>query len=153
MHNLFPKDDEIEENNIERLLEEPIDFKGSYLFDFEKGDFVIDSDGTIAKCDDFQAYKQWCQKALLTNRYNKLCYSNLYGQDFKELINSNLNKSAIELEIKRMIEETLIVNPRTKDVNDFSFKWSENKEEVYCIFEVISIENNNFKLDTMVKVG
>ncbi|NME95368.1 DUF2634 domain-containing protein [Clostridium cochlearium] len=151
MPNLFPEDMEFEENNIEEL-EEPLEFKGSYLFDFEKGEFVTNPDGTIAKCDDLQAYIQWCNKALATPRY-KLAYSDLVGQEFKSIIGSGLSKSAIELEIKRMTIETLMVHPKTKDVTNFNFKWAGNKEEVYYEYEVITIDEERFTLDNTVKVG
>lgn len=151
MPNLFPEDTNLEENNIEEL-EEPLEFKGSYLFDFKKGEFVTNPDGSIAKCDDFQAYVQWCNKVMLSPRY-RLAYSDLYGQEFKNIIGSGLSRDAIELEIKRMTEETLMVHPRTKEVTNFVFRWSENKEEVYYEYEVITIYEERFTLDNTVKVG
>ncbi|EGO86274.1 DUF2634 domain-containing protein [Clostridium botulinum C] len=151
MPNLFPESIEFEENNIEELLEEPSEFKGSYLFDFKKREFVKNPDGTIAKCDAFKAYIQWCNKALLTPRY-KLAYDDLYGQEFKSIIGSGLSKPAIELEIKRMTIETLMVHPKTKDVTNFKFKWSNNKEELYYIFEVLTTTYEKTILDNIVKV-
>jgi hypothetical protein len=151
MPNLFPEDAGFEENNIESL-EEPLEFKGSYLFDFEKGEFVTNPDGTIAKCDDFQAYIQWCNKALATPRY-KLAYSDLVGQEFKKIIGSGLTREAIELEIKRMTIETLIVHPRTKSVDNFKFVWSDNKEEVYYTYEIQTIDDEKIMLDNIVKAG
>lgn len=152
MPNLFPEDTNLEENNTEELEEPFIEFEGSYLFDFEKGEFVTNPDGSIAKCDDFQAYVQWCNKVMLSPRY-RLAYSDLYGQEFKNIIGSGLSRDAIELEIKRMTEETLMVHPRTKEVTNFVFRWSENKEEVYYEYEVITIYEERFTLDNTVKVG
>lgn len=151
MPNLFPEDMSFEETNIESM-NEPLEFKGSYLFDFEKGEFVKNPDGTIAKCDDLQAYVQWCYKAMATPRY-KLAYSDLYGHEFKDLIGKNLSKEAIELEIKRMTTETLMVHPRTQEVTDFQFCWSNNKEEVYYTYKVITIDDERILLNNTVKVG
>ncbi|BDR81013.1 DUF2634 domain-containing protein [Clostridium tetani] len=151
MPNLFPEDTNLEENNIEESLEEPLEFKGSYLFDFEKGEFTINPDGTVAKCDDLQAYIQWCQIAMLTDRY-KYVFSNLFGQEFRELKKSSLSRDGIELEIKRIIQETLLVHPRTRKVNNFNFNWSDNKEEVYCEFQIITIDDEKITLDNNVKV-
>ncbi|ASN68297.1 hypothetical protein 10S11_35 [uncultured Caudovirales phage] len=151
MPNLFPEDTSLEEGNIDGLEEPLIDFKGSYLFDFKKGDFVKNPDGTIAKCSDLQAYIQWCNKVLLSPRY-KLAYSDLYGQDFKEIIGSGLSKEAIELELKRMTQEALMVHPRTKEVTNFLFKWIENKEEVYYEFEILTIDEEKFMLHNELKV-
>jgi sporulation protein YlmC with PRC-barrel domain len=150
MPNLFPEDMSFEETSIENI-DQPLEFKGSYLFDFEKGEFVKNPDGTIARCDDLQSYVQWCNKAMATPRY-KLAYSNLYGHEFKELIGKNLSIEAIELEIKRMTIETLIVHPRTKDVINFDFQWSENKVEVYYTYEVKTIDNERIVLNNTVKV-
>lgn len=150
MPNLFPEDTNLEENNIEELEEPIIYFKGSYLFDFKTGEFVTNPDGTIAKANDLEAYVQWCYKAMATPRY-KLAYSDLYGQEFKNIIGQDISKDAIELEIKRMTEETLMVHPRTKDVYNFIFKWSENKE-VYYEFEIITIDEEKFMLHSELKV-
>ncbi|QDY32658.1 DUF2634 domain-containing protein [Clostridium sporogenes] len=151
MTNLFPEDTNLEENNIEELEEPIINFKGSYLFDFKTGEFVTNPDGTIAKANDLEAYVQWCYKAMATPRY-KLAYSDLYGQEFKNIIGSGLPKDAIELEIKRMTEETLMVHPRTKDVDNFVFTWNENKEAVYFEFEIITIDEEKFMLHSELKV-
>lgn len=151
MPNLFPEDSSFEVNNL-AVVEDELEFKGSYLIDFEKGEFVKNPDGTIAKCDDLQAYIQWCHIAINTPR-NKYAYSNLFGQDFKELIGSGLSKSAIELEIQRMTRETLMVHPRTREVTNFTFKWTANKEEVYYEYEVITIYDENITFDNTLKVG
>lgn len=152
MPNLFPENIDFEKNNIEELEEPIIDFKGSYLFDFKTGEFVKNPDGSIVRANDLEAYLQWCYKAMATPRY-KLAYSDLYGQEFKSIIGSSLSKPAIELEIKRMTIETLMVHPRTRDVTNFNFKWSENKKEVYYDYEVITIDEERFMLDNTVKVG
>ncbi len=151
MPNLFPENSNLEENNIEELEEPIINFKGSYLFDFKTGEFVRNPDGSIARANDLEAYVQWCYKAMATPRY-KLAYSDLYGQEFKNIIGQDISKDAIELEIKRMTEETLMVHPRTKDVDNFIFKWSENKEEVYYEFEIITIDEEKFMLHNELKV-
>lgn len=151
MPNLFPEDTSFEETSSTDT-ESSIEFKGSYLFDFEKGDFVKNPDGTIAKADDLQAYIQWCSKAMASPRY-KLIYGNLYGHDFTDLIGSSLSKDAIELEIKRMTQETLIVHPRTDTVDNFTFKWIEDKGEVYYEYEVTTIDDETISLNNSLKVG
>ena len=156
MPDLFPKDDEInleENNNIENNLNEPLNFEGSYLFDFEKGEFVKNADGTIAKCDFLQAYIQWCHKALKTPRYTKLAYSDVYGSEFDELIGSAISKEAKELEIARITKETLMVHPMTKDVRNFVFNWSKNQDSIYYEYEIITVDYKSLKLDNSVKVG
>lgn len=151
MPNLFP-DGTSFENTSSTNTEDSIDFKGSYLFDFQKGDFVKNPDGTIVRADDLQAYVQWCNKAMASPRY-KLIYSNLYGHEFENLTGNILSHDAIELEIKRMTQEALIVNPRTNSVDNFVFKWSDTNEEVYYTYYVKTIDNNKIELNKTVKVG
>lgn len=151
MPNLFPDNISFEDDgNI--IESNNTYFEGSYLFDFEKGEFIKNPDGSIAKCNDLQAYIQWCNKAILTPRY-KLAYSYLYGHDFEDLIGSGISKKAIELEIQRMTSEALMVHPRTSEVNNFSFEWSSSKEEVYYSFDVITIDEVNIQLNNNIGVG
>lgn len=126
-------------------------YKGSYKFDFNKGEFVKNPDGTIKKCDDLEAYAQWCQMALLTDRY-KYIYSNLFGQEFSDLQDGQYSKTAIELEVKRMTVEALMVHPRTKDVTNFTFTW-QNNGELYYEYTVVTVDNNKIGLNNSVNVG
>ncbi|KLU74284.1 MULTISPECIES: DUF2634 domain-containing protein [Clostridium] len=151
MSNLFPKETNFNTISLEDVLDANLDCNGSYAFDFKKGEFVTNPDGSIAKCDAFQAYIQWCNKAILTPRY-KLAYDDLYGQEFKSIIGSGLTKPAIELEVKRMTIETLMVHPRTKGVTNFQFRWSIHKEELYYTYEVLTINDEKAILDNIVKV-
>lgn len=151
MPDLFPEGISFEYTSSTDI-ENSLEFKGSYLFDFEKGDFVKNPDGTIVKSDDLEAYIQWCNKAMASPRY-KLIYSDLYGHDFKELMGSILSHSAIELEIKRMTQETLLVHPRTKSVDNFVFEWSDVAGEVYCTYKVFTMDEKEIQLNKTVKVG
>ena len=149
--NLFPSDyyDNEKEINTEELNDDEIEWKSSYKFNFEKGEFEIEPNGSIRVCNREENYIQWCNKALATPRF-KMGYSFSYGQDFKELIGSSMDKKAIQLEITRMITECLIVHPLTKEITEFNFEWSNNKSEVYVTFNIITTENSNFILNTKV---
>ncbi|EGT3655860.1 DUF2634 domain-containing protein, partial [Clostridioides difficile] len=83
MPNLFPQSETFETVELKNNDENELDLKGSFLFDFEKGEFVKNADGTLKKCDKVQAYKQWCQKAILTPRHKRSAYSNIYGSEVK----------------------------------------------------------------------
>lgn len=128
-----------------------IEYKGSYKFNFAKGEFVKNPDGTIKKCDDLEAYAQWCQMALLTDRY-KYIYSNLFGQEFSDLQDGQYSKAAIELEVKRMTVEALMVHPRTKDVTNFTFTW-QNNGELYYEYTAVTVDNTKVGLNNSVNVG
>lgn len=152
MPNLFPVDAEFEHVDIETLALEPEDFQGSYVFDFERGDFVKGPDGKIMKANRYEAYIQWCQKALTTERYKHISYSDAYGQEYYTLIGSGLSKDAIELEVERMTKEALFVHPYTSDIDSFEFSWSQNQDELYFNFEVKTIEDENFIIEHTIKV-
>ncbi|NOW92319.1 hypothetical protein BCD91_004342 [Clostridium beijerinckii] len=122
-------------------------FKGSYAIDFETGEFIRNPDGTIKILDEFEAYIQWCQKAMITARYKYRAYSNRYGRD---IIGSSLDEKAMELEIKRVTQEALMVHPMTSSVDNFSFEWRNG--EVYYEYEVKSIQGKTQVLKSKEKV-
>ncbi|NFO57735.1 DUF2634 domain-containing protein [Clostridium botulinum] len=146
MPNLFPTVNEeiinLEENNKQ-------EFKGSYAINFEAGAFIKNSDGTIKILDEFETYIQWCQLAMMTIRYKYMAYSNKFGRD---IIGSSItDKNFIELELKRITQEALMVHPLTKSVDSFSFEWKGN--DLYYNYEITTIKNQKKILSNNQKVG
>ena len=92
----------------------------SYLFDFEKGDFVI-QDGKLVECDAVEAIKVWIEKILRTEKGRFLIYdSTEYGCHLEDLIIGNsYTVEFIESELKREIEEALLQNPQISAVGNF----------------------------------
>lgn len=147
-NNLFPEDMSFEITDYAVDENDNIDnFKKSYAYDFEKGDFIRGPDGKVLIVDRLEAYKQWCQKTLLTKRTKHLSYSKLYGQEYYTLIGEPISKAAIELEVERMTREALMVHPYTKEVQNFNFEWDKNKEELYFTFDVITVLDELFTLE------
>lgn len=145
MPSLFP-DGSLEEITLKE--DTPIELKRTYAINFETGEFVKNPDGSIKLLNEFDSYIQWCQKALMTLRYKYVAYSDLYGKD---IISSNLDKKAMELEIKRVTREALMVHPFTQDVNSFSFDWRNG--EVFYTYEVTTVDNQTKTLINIEKVG
>lgn len=104
----------------------------TWLFDFETGDFVRTPDGRVKQVDGLEVYIQWARKSLATPRYKHLAYTRDYGQEFEDLIGRGLTKQAIESEIQRIVTETLMVNPQTVEVGQFSFEWQEDAVFYTC---------------------
>ena len=125
-----------------------VDFKGTYAFDFETGEFIRNTDGSIKILNKFEAYVQWCQKAMLTNRYKYSAYSSKFGKD---ILGSTLDKKAIELELKRITQETLLVHPMTESVDTFIFTWDGSA--VYYTYKVTSTTGQTATLTSTEKVG
>ena len=92
----------------------------TYLFDFDKGDFVI-KDGKLVECDGIQAVKVWIEKIIRTEKGRYKIYDNTeYGCHLEDLIiGNNYTIEFIEAELKREIEEALLQNPQITDVNGF----------------------------------
>lgn len=127
MPNLFP----ITENDDHTERQErQVQFGRSWRFDYEKGDFVTSPTGKVMGCSGTDAWLEWCKKAILTKRYRHLVYSRNHGQELDDLISRHLTREANELEIKRMVTETLMVDPRTSGVGNFTFRWEGEK----CFF-------------------
>lgn len=150
MPNLFPDNMNYDETSS-LDTESSIEFKGSYLYDFEKGDFVKNPDGTLARCNSLEAYEQWCNKAMDTP-VGLRGYSSLYGHELDTLSDLPYSREAIELEVKRMTTDTLMVHPMTKDVRDFIFTW-QNNGELYYEYTVLTVDEESIDLNNTAKVG
>jgi hypothetical protein len=119
MPQLFPTFDAPDLVDPTEDLEQP-NYGTSWLFDFEKGDFVSDGAGRVVTCDGYTAWVQWCVKAVLTERLAYPAYSQDYGVEMEEA-QAQTDPSAVESEIERTITEALLMDPRTESVQNFSF--------------------------------
>ncbi|HHX87694.1 MAG TPA: DUF2634 domain-containing protein [Firmicutes bacterium] len=122
MPSLYPVFDMPELVEQQQTRPEP-EYPDSYLFNFEKGEFVKDGAGRVVIADGYTAWKQWCIKAVLTQRFAFLAYSWDYGVEVSEALRSPTRK-AVEMEMERTITEALLVDPRTQQVREFTFRWA-----------------------------
>lgn len=116
----------------------------SYLFDFEKGDFVRDGTGKVLTSDGHTAWVQWCTKTLLTERFSHLAYSFNYGVEIEKAVKEKSRKT-IETEIERTITEALLIDPRTESVSDFSFEW--NGESLFVSMLAIPVVGSSERIE------
>ncbi|MBW2672125.1 MAG: DUF2634 domain-containing protein [Deltaproteobacteria bacterium] len=130
MPNLFPTEEA--QVAMEETQASQVKFGKSWVFDFEKGDFVLSPTGKVVEADGVEAYRQWAHKTMLTPRYRHVIYSRNYGQEFEDLLRRNLTRAGNESEIKRMVTEALMVDPRTASVGDFTFNWREDAVYFTC---------------------
>lgn len=135
MPNLYPVFEMPELMEQQQTQPEP-EYPESYLFDFEKGDFVRDAAGRIAVADGHRAWVQWCVKTVLTERFACLAYSWNYGVEVEQA-RKQPDRTLVEMEIERTITEALMVDPRTELVRDFSFKW--RADELYVSFTAVPV--------------
>lgn len=107
---------------VEQQAEPAPKYGKSWLFDFAKGDFVVDGTGRVVEADGHTAWVQWCVKAVLTERFAHVIYSTDYGSEIEQALKQPSRK-AVEAELERVITEALLVDPRTEQVKDFTFEW------------------------------
>lgn len=112
----------------------------TYLFDFDKGDFVI-RDGKLVECDGVEGVRVWIEKILRTEKGRFRVYDNTdYGCHLEDLIIGNsYTPEFIEAELKREIEEALLLNPQISSVTNF--KISHDKNSLTVTMEVHILES------------
>jgi phage baseplate assembly protein W len=149
--NLYPTEEVTVTPETSETSASQVKFGRSWRFDFDTGDFVLNPIGKVATANELDAYIEWCQKALLTPRYWYPIYSRNYGSEFKDLIGRGLTSEAIESEIKRMVTETLMVDPRTAAVDNFSFTWESDTVSFIC--EVTMARGETAEISSKVVIG
>lgn len=87
--------------------------------------------------DKNEAIKVWIYKALFASRYTYLAYSTNYGNEIYTLIGRYLEKKLLYSELKRMLEEALLVNPYITNLTDFDI--TQEGAKVICNFSVNTI--------------
>lgn len=119
---------------------DPVEYPKTVLFDFEKGDFVLNGKGDLKLTDTSEACKAWCSKALNIERYSKRAYSKNLGIEF-EMLKLYPARAAKESCIKRTVTETLLADPkgRVLAVDNFTFDYPE--PDVVIADFVITLKN------------
>ncbi len=146
MPNLYPAFDMPE--LAEQQETEPAPKYGkSWLFDFKKGDFVVDGAGRVVEADGHTAWVQWCVKTVLTQRFAHVIYSSDYGTELEEALKQPSRK-AVEAELERAITEALLADPRTEMVRDFTFEWEGDIVKVS--FTVVPVIGEPARLEVVL---
>lgn len=123
-------------------------YRPSIQWDLSTGDFVRTPANKIPLSSGTEAYKVWCVKAVYTERYTCLAYSDEMGTEMDDAISYN-DENAVELAIQRTIQEALMMNPRTVSVENFEFTW--NGGCVRVRFTVNSVEEEPFTVDAVLE--
>jgi len=108
-------------------------YKQSVHFDFDIGDFVKDGAHKMVAADGREAYLQWCQKIVMTERYDHLAYSADIGTELDDAMREP-DTEAVKSAVERTITEALMVNKHTEYVKDFSF--TREPDGLRCTFLV-----------------
>lgn len=145
MPELYP---EYDTTLLEDAEETAVEYKRSYFFDFEKGDFARTGGNKVIESTGTEAWEQWCIKALMTARYACFAYLN-HGSEILDSLNTPDRKEA-ESNIRRTIVETLKANPKTDRVDDIVFDWlAPDGAEVSC--KIVGVDGQTGLIN--VKLG
>ena len=122
-----------DEENLEDVTQEPDDIyiPKEYGIDFETGQLT----GKIV--EGVEAVKVWVWLALQTARERYCIYSTDYGQEYEDLIGKGYSKGYTDMELRRMTEECLLINPYITAIENFSAE--KNDSRVTLSFKVITL--------------
>lgn len=123
-------------------------YRRSINFDFEAGDFRRDGAGKLVEAGGRDAYAQWCQKTVLTERFVFLAYSMDIGTEMVEAM-AQADRAAVESAVERTINEALMVNPKTEYVRNFEF--TRRADELRCTFTVKGQDWEEFTISVPIK--
>ena len=100
-----------------------------YKYDFVERKIAL-VNGSPQWVEGLEAIKIWIYKTLLTQRGYFMAYSFNYGQDYEDLIGSDLSMEALKSEAKRMTEEALFDNENILKIEDFNAILNSSKIEI-----------------------
>lgn len=108
-----------------------------FAWDFEKQQFIYDRFGNHVIVDKNEAIKIWIFKALQTERFRYLAYSNQYGLELERFIGKVMSVQERYSELKRCIIECLMVNPYIRAIQNLQFE--QNSDKVVCSFDCLTV--------------
>ena len=149
--NLFPEDidEEIDEEEDEDE-ETVIGYKIAPYFDSNTGDFILNGSGQIITANEVEAYIQWCENVVATDRYNHDSYTDDIGIDYDEVFAAETQEEA-ETILESEISEALACDPygRTQYVQNVAFEWT-GPDEVEVSIEVMALDNELVTVNTVI---
>ena len=140
MPDLFPVFDVPTIIEQQEGLQDTPSYSKSVFFDFEIGDFKKDQNNRIVIATPKETWVQWCVKAVMSERFQLLAYSDDYGAELESSFEIE-DDEAIKSNLIRTISETLLADPmkRTASVADFTFEFS-NGDGLIIGFEVVGVD-------------
>lgn len=90
----------------------------SFLFDFNKGDFVI-KDGKFVEIEDVEVIKQWVNATLRTEKFKYFIYQD-HGVEIEDILENGLSGELLKIELFRTIKEALEVHEQIQSISNFN---------------------------------
>ena len=114
----------------ETIQEEDVYIPKEYGIDFDTGQL------TGKKVEGLEAVKVWAWLALHTPRYRYYVYSWDYGQEYEDMIGKGYTDAYLKMELQRMTEECLTVNPFITGIENFEM--SQDGDHVKLSFLLVT---------------
>ncbi|MGL4402418.1 MAG: DUF2634 domain-containing protein [Fusobacteriaceae bacterium] len=119
------------------LLGDNLELFREYAIDFTTGEPLL-KDGEIIALAGNDALKVWIWKALKTERFKYLAYSDSYGNELHDELGTVYSVTLKNQIVFSEIEECLKVNPYITRVHTFSTEW-DGEGTLKTIFAVDTI--------------
>lgn len=119
------------------------EYRKAPKWDPDAGDFVLDGAGKIVEADGEEGYMIWCLKMSQTERFKCLSYPDELGVEMENAVYDD-DHATVESMMKRTVTEALMVNPRTRNVDNFKFEW--DGDTVYGTCTVTARDMDDFTL-------
>lgn len=113
--------------------DEDLDYGTSWAFDFIAGDFVTVA-GKVPRTIGHRAWVDRCIKAMFTERYLWLAYTDDFGVDFGGVQEAD-SIAERETFLENAITDALEADPETGRVYGFTFGWSGDSVVVSLTIE------------------
>ena len=126
MPDLFPTVGTAEATYVDEAASDTVNYGKTVQFDFEKHEFILSPTGRQKTVTSSDAWGEWCVKALCSERYKYLIYSDNYGEEIDTLLGRSYPRKVVESEIRRMVKDCLMVDKRTSSVDNFQFTWIDD---------------------------
>ncbi|AMA72936.1 DUF2634 domain-containing protein [Aneurinibacillus thermoaerophilus] len=140
-------DDFLQEVEQEQQLD--IDLGVGFLFDYEKGEFVI-RNGRLVELTDIEAVKMWIIHILRTEKYQYEIYANYpdtpeyeYGT-LTEFCIGRVLTDDMRVQLQENIEASATRHPRVAFLSEWKFEKDEDKLTVY--FRVNLVDGQSFEM-------
>lgn len=143
----LPEITELEFSEAE--LEEELQPIGkTFLYDFNKGDFVMKG-GKLVELFELDALKMWIMKVMKSESFRfKIYEDTAYGTSIESLIGSSLPRAYIEAEIEREVTESLLLSPYINRLEGWTFQ--RDGKWMRINFTVISPMYNTFNMEVSI---
>ena len=145
---MFP---EINFNNTENIENREEKFGITYLFDFEKSEFII-QDGKLIEANELESVKIWIEKKIRTDKFKFKVYKkddndDEYGVTIKNLLGKKLPEKLIQSEIKRELEKEILVHPKINKLKSWNILVDGSKVQINFTVDLLDSEKEEVEVN------